>query len=211
MKKTLMILGVLAALSMVFVGCDQPTTTEDATGGSSSTPTTQATTTDADKTDTATPAADADDQPPAADADAGDDNTATAGSNGATLVSIFSGSTVLEWSGDDAVVIDHSKFEAGFKGIKVTFTATGGSFKVAVCDPWEELAPASAEGDGGLSADDSDGKTIGLATKENGAITVTFSSADATKIIGEEKEGAWGGIKIFGDNTITVSKVELVK
>ena len=61
MKKTLMILGVLAALSMVFVGCDQPTTTEDATEGSSSTPTTQATTTDVGKTNTATPAADADD------------------------------------------------------------------------------------------------------------------------------------------------------
>lgn len=61
MKKTLMILGVLAALSMVFVGCDQPTTTEDATGATSSTPTTQAATTDADKTDAATPAAAADD------------------------------------------------------------------------------------------------------------------------------------------------------
>lgn len=219
MKKTLMVLGVLAALSMVFVGCDQPTTTEDATGATSSTQTTQAasdtaaddtTATDAG-TGAATTTTGSGTQAAGDTSSSAEDTGAAAAEKTPTYVTIFEESKVLGWGDSDGIVIAHDDFETGFTGIRVTFTATGGCFKIAACDPWEELVPTSVEGDGGVAEHDNSGKTVGLAEKENGTVTVSFSSADAAKIIGEGKAGAWGGMKIMGDATITVTKVELVK
>ncbi|MCR4631537.1 MAG: hypothetical protein K5786_07880 [Treponema sp.] len=154
MKKTLMILGVLAALSMVFVGCDQPTTTEDATGGSSSTPTTQATTTDADKPDAATPAAEADDDAnnsgDQGDEDeevkltktsildkiqAGDDvwgsGTKTTANSDGTYTVVAAGAGEGGWGGEIAAI--PVQFDAGtltgFTHIVVELDSTGFTFK----------------------------------------------------------------------------------
>jgi len=124
MKKTLMILGVLAALSMVFVGCDQPTTTEDATGGSSSTPTTSgasATPTD-DSTATDTGSGVADTTTGSGAQTSGDSSSSGGDTGAAAEVVLLNEAADLNW--DPGVNVSADKFSTATNDSKIVITYT---------------------------------------------------------------------------------------
>ena len=155
MKKTLMILGVLAALSMVFVGCDQPTTTEDTTGGSSSTPTTSGAsatpTDDSTVTDTGSGTGSAS-TTTGSGTQTGSDDSSSGGSSSSeaaeTVTEIYSEAIVLTgWS--NGKVISETKFSSAKAGDVVRFVCEADdtpddkgdvyhSFKIAANNSWDD-------------------------------------------------------------------------
>ncbi len=152
---------------------------------------------------------------------AGADGTGAAGSqptqgggNGQTQSSatvaynkLWEGSKVMGWSGDvNCVVIDHADFSAGFDSLRFTYNASAGAIKLAACDPWTELKPATIS-DGSIGDDGA----LNLPTGDNQTVTVKLSDSDVALIKGQEKNGAWGGVKIFGADTVTLLKVESFK
>ncbi|MBR5965094.1 MAG: hypothetical protein IK015_03110 [Treponema sp.] len=130
------------------------------------------------------------------------------GSGAATIqyTEVWSGSKTMAWSGDEnCVVIDHAKFTADFNSLRITYAATAGAIKIAACDPWTELKPDSVNA--GSIGDDG---AVNLETSVQ-TVTVALSAANVALIKGQEKSGAWGGLKIFGADTVTVTKVESFK
>ena len=119
---------------------------------------------------------------------------------------VWSGNTKMGWSGDNnCVVIDHALFPADFDGLRITYSASEGAIKIAVCDPWTELKPSKMSS-GSIASDGA----LNLSTDDH-VVTVTLSSANVAAIIGKGKDGAWGGLKIFGADTVTLTKVETYK
>lgn len=137
------------------------------------------------------------------DSDDGDDKKQE---TPATPVEVWSGSQTIDW-GDNGVVIDHAKFTADFTSIRITYNATAGALKMAVCDPWTEIAPATVS-EGASIADDG---AVNLATGDAKTVTIKLADAAVAGIKGQGKAGAWGGVKIFGAESITITKVESVK
>ena len=120
---------------------------------------------------------------------------------------LWEGSKVMGWSGDvNCVVIDHADFSADFDSLRVTYNASAGAIKLAACDPWTELKPATIS-DGSIGDDGA----LNLPTGDNQTVTVKLSDSDVALIKGQEKDGAWGGVKIFGADTVTLLKVESFK
>lgn len=129
-----------------------------------------------------------------------------AGTETETVVEVWSGSQKIDW-GENGVVIDHAKFTADFTSLRITYNATAGALKMAVCDPWTEIAPATVS-EGASIADDG---AVNLATGDAKTVTIKLADAAVAGIKGQGKDGAWGGVKIFGADTITITKVESVK
>ncbi len=103
---------------------------------------------------------------------------------------VWSGNTKMGWSGDNnCVVIDHALFPADFDGLRITYSASEGAIKIAVCDPWTELKPSKMSS-GSIASDGA----LNLSTDDH-VVTVTLSSANVAAIIGKGKDGAWGGLK----------------
>ena len=103
----------------------------------------------------------------------------------------------MAWSGDEnCVVIDHAVFSADFDSLRVTYNASAGAIKLAACDPWTELKPAAIS-DGSIGDDGA----LNLPTGDNQTVTVKLSDSDVALIKGQGKDGAWGGVKIFGADT----------
>ena len=123
-----------------------------------------------------------------------------------TVVEVWSGSQTIDWDAK-GVVIDHAKFTKDFTSIRITYNATAGALKMAVCDPWTEITAKSVS-EGSSIADDG---AINLATGDGKTVTITLADAAVAGIKGQGKDGAWGGVKIFGADTITITKVESVK
>lgn len=120
---------------------------------------------------------------------------------------LWEGSKTMAWSGDEnCVVIDHAVFSADFDSLRVTYNASAGAIKLAACDPWTELKPAAIS-DGSIGADGA----LNLPTGDNKTVTVKLSDSDVALIKGQGKDGAWGGVKIFGADTVTLLKVESFK
>ena len=120
---------------------------------------------------------------------------------------LWEGSKTMAWSGDEnCVVIDHAVFSADFDSLRVTYNASAGAIKLAACDPWTELKPAAIS-DGSIGADGA----LNLPTGDNQTVTVKLSDSDVALIKGQGKDGAWGGVKIFGADTVTLLKVESFK
>ena len=118
---------------------------------------------------------------------------------------VWSGSQKIDW-GANGVSIDHAKFTADFDSLRVTYNASAGAIKLAACDPWTELKPATIS-DGSIGDDGA----LNLPTGDNQTVTVKLSDSDVALIKGQEKDGAWGGVKIFGADTVTLLKVESFK
>ncbi len=120
---------------------------------------------------------------------------------------LWEGSKTMAWSGDEnCVVIDHAVFSADFDSLRVTYNASAGAIKLAACDPWTELKPAAIS-DGSIGDDGA----LNLPTGDNQTVTVKLSDSDVALIKGQGKDGAWGGVKIFGADTVTLLKVESFK
>ena len=120
---------------------------------------------------------------------------------------LWEGSKTMAWSGDEnCVVIDHAVFSADFDSLRVTYNASAGAIKLAACDPWTELKPAAIS-DGSIGADGA----LNLPTGDNQTVTVKLSDSDVALIKGQGKDDAWGGVKIFGADTVTLLKVESFK
>ena len=129
-------------------------------------------------------------------------NTSSSGNGGdsgtevpATYAEVWSGSTAITWG--DGVVLEGNKFDAAVKGIRLTYTGTGITFKIAINDPWKELKTTANVGkvdDGAVNPPDA---------SEAATIELTFDAADIAGICST-------GIKIFGDK-MTVTKVETIK
>ncbi len=120
---------------------------------------------------------------------------------------VWSGSQKIDW-GDNGVSIDHAKFTADFDSLRVTYNASGGAIKLSVCDPWTDITLAAASVSDGTIADDG---AFNLPTGDNKTVTIKLSDADVAGIKGQNKDGAWGGVKIYGADTVTLLKVESFK
>ena len=152
---------------------------------------------------------------------AGADGTGAAGSqptqgggNGQTQNSatisyneVWSGSQKIDWDAN-GVSIDHAKFTADFDSLRVTYNASSGAIKLSACDPWTDITlTAASVSDGTIAADGA----FNLPTGDNQTVTVKLSDSDVALIKGQEKAGAWGGVKIYGAETVTLLKVESFK
>ena len=135
-----------------------------------------------------------------------DKKTTTPTAPAETAVEVWSGSQKIDW-GESGITIDHAKFTADFTSIRITYNATEGALKMAVCDPWTEITPASVSEGASIAADGA----ITLATGDAKTVTIKLTEAAVAGIKGQGKDGAWGGVKIFGADTITITKVESVK
>lgn len=120
---------------------------------------------------------------------------------------VWSGSQKIDW-GANGVSIDHAKFTADFDSLRVTYNASAGAIKLSVCDPWTDITLTAASVSEGTIADDG---AFNLPTGDNKTVTVKLSDSDVALIKGQEKDGAWGGVKIYGAETVTLLKVESFK
>lgn len=120
---------------------------------------------------------------------------------------VWSGSQKIDWDAN-GVSIDHAKFTADFDSLRVTYNASAGAIKLSVCEPWTDITLTAAfVNDGTIAADGA----FNLPTGDNKTVTIKLSDADVAGIKGQEKDGAWGGVKIYGADTVTLLKVESFK
>lgn len=120
---------------------------------------------------------------------------------------VWSGSQKIDWDAN-GVSIDHAKFTADFDSLRVTYNASAGAIKLSVCEPWTDITlTAASVNDGTIAADGA----FNLPTGDNKTVTIKLSDADVAGIKGQEKDGAWGGVKIYGADTVTLLKVESFK
>ena len=111
---------------------------------------------------------------------------------------VWEGTKALGWGDNDGIMLPGTAFDGKtFDGLRITVTATQGGFKIAVCSPWKEIAFDSCS-----AGTDEAKQAIYPATDGETTVAVTIPAAD---IAGMKASG----IKIMGDATITVSKVEL--
>ncbi len=129
--------------------------------------------------------------------------------------SVFEGSKTINWGEDKAnnipdkaLTLDHALFTADFNALRITYNASAGAIKLAVCDPWTVITLTDASISSGSVASDG---TFNLPTGDAQTVTVKLSDADVAAIKGQGVDGAWGGLKIFGADTITLTKVESFK
>lgn len=120
---------------------------------------------------------------------------------------VWSGSQKIDWDAN-GVSIDHAKFTADFDSLRVTYNASAGAIKLSVCEPWTDITLTAASVNDGTIADDG---AFNLPTGDNKTVTIKLSDADVAGIKGQEKDGAWGGVKIYGADTVTLLKVESFK
>lgn len=120
---------------------------------------------------------------------------------------VWSGSQKIDWDAN-GVSIDHAKFTADFDSLRVTYNASAGAIKLSVCDPWTDITlTAASVSDGTIAADGA----FNLPTGDNKTVTIKLSDSDVALIKGQEKDGGWGGVKIYGADTVTLLKVESFK
>lgn len=124
-----------------------------------------------------------------------------------TATEVFSGSKTIDW-GDNALVIDHAAFTGDFNAVRITYNATAGALKMAVCDKWTVVTFTSETISAGILNDDG---SLNVPTGDAQTVTINLPEDIVTGIKGHgnEDEG-WGGLKIFGADTITITKVETV-
>lgn len=115
------------------------------------------------------------------------------------------GATVTDW--DTICSIDHEKFSSDVKTIRVTYSGVGvdACFKPTVSEPWTAGVFSSAEG-AVIAADNG----VGQLNAAGGTVVLTFKPEMLTKVIGEGRDGAWGGLTFQGQN-VTLNKIEIGK
>lgn len=199
MKKIVKILTLSVLAAALFVGCkptetptETPTNPDTNNGGSDTPVTTPADDGNKDNNDpnVTPPADDPTDEEPTP-----------------TYTTIWTGSCELAWDGGQE--ISHENFTADVKGVKISYSSANGeysSIKIAVCEPWGDIIPTSAKGgtvknDGAISVE---------INKTDVTLEIYFDEANAKKIVGENKDGAWGGLKVYGFGA-TITKVESIK
>ena len=131
------------------------------------------------------------------------------GSGAATIqyTEVWSGSKTIDWDAN-GLTMDHALFTADFDALRVTFNASEGGFKMAACEPWTVITLTDTSiSSGSIGADG----TFYLPTGDAQTVTIKLSAADVALIKGQEHDGAWGGLKIFGATTVTLTKVESFK
>ena len=122
-----------------------------------------------------------------------------------TELEIWTGEKTIDW-GDNGLSLDHALFAGNYNTICITYNATAGALKLAVCDKWADITPTDISA--GSIADDG---AINVPTGDNQTITITLNETAISGIKGTgTEEGGWGGLKIYGADTITITKVELV-
>lgn len=120
---------------------------------------------------------------------------------------VWSGSQKIDWDAN-GVSIDHAKFTADFDSLRVTYNASSGAIKLSVCEPWTDITlTAASVSDGTIAADGA----FNLPTGDNKTVTIKLSDTDVAGIKGQGQAGAWGGVKIYGADTVTLLKVESFK
>ena len=120
---------------------------------------------------------------------------------------VWSGSQKIDWDAN-GVSIDHAKFTADFDSLRVTYNASAGAIKLSVCEPWTDITlTAASVNDGTIAADGA----FNLPTGDNKTVTIKLSDTDVAGIKGQGQAGAWGGVKIYGADTVTLLKVESFK
>lgn len=120
---------------------------------------------------------------------------------------IWEGNQKIDW-GDNGVTMDHALFSEDFDSLRITYNASAGAIKLSVCDPWTDIALTAASISDGTVANDG---AFNLPTGDNQTVTVKLSAANVSGIKGQGVDGAWGGLKIYGADTVTLKKVESFK
>lgn len=122
-----------------------------------------------------------------------------------SVVELFSGSQKIDW-GENGLVIDHEKFTGDFNALRITYNASAGALKLAVCDPWTDVI-ATGISSGSIGEDGA----LNLPVGDAQTVTVNLNDSSVAGIKGSGIDGAWGGLKLYGAETITITKVEAIK
>lgn len=137
----------------------------------------------------------------------GDNGTGESGAGKYTYTAIWTGEKVMEWSNFN---LEHSYFDADVIGVRITYTVTGDGacFKPAVSDPWTDAA-GSLDGETTITLTENSVGNLG-AVDTNGTVSVLFADGVIEKIVGEDHEGAWGGLTFQGQ-FVKFTKIETIK
>ena len=135
-----------------------------------------------------------------------------AGESGAgkyTYTAIWTGEQAVEWG--TGIDVGHENFDVNEKGVRVTYKVTDSEacFKTSVCSPLADAIVSLVDGATQNRADDNAINTLGDVDTEDTA-SVLFADGIIEKIVGENKENAWGGLNIQGQY-VTITKIETIK
>lgn len=126
-----------------------------------------------------------------------------------TYTAIWTGEQAVTW--ETGIVLNHDKFDVNVKGVRVTYKVTGekACFKTSVCDPWADATVSLVDGATQQRNNDNAIGELGSVDTEDTA-SVLFADGVIEKIVGQGKEGFYGGLNIQGQN-VTITKIETIK
>ena len=126
-----------------------------------------------------------------------------------TYTAIWTDEKAVTWG--NGIDVSHENFDVNVKGVRVTYKVTDSEacFKTSVCSPWADAIVSLVDGATQNRADDNAINTLGDVDTEDTA-SVLFADGIIEKIVGENKENAWGGLNIQGQY-VTITKIETIK
>lgn len=139
----------------------------------------------------------------------GDNGAGESGAGKYTYTAIWTGEKAVAWG--TGIDVSHENFDVNVKGVRVTYKVTDSEagFKTSVCSPWADAIVSLVDGATQNRADDNAINTLGDVDTEDTA-SVLFADGIIEKIVGENKENAWGGLNIQGQY-VTITKIETIK
>ena len=137
----------------------------------------------------------------------GDNGAGESGAGKYTYTAIWTGEQAMAWSNFN---LEHSNFDADVIGVRITYTVTGDGacFKPTVSEPWTNAA-GSLDGETDITLAENSVGNLG-AVDTHGTVSVLFADGVIEKIVGEGREGAWGGLTFQGQ-FVTFTKIETIK
>lgn len=137
----------------------------------------------------------------------GDNGAGESGAGKYTYTAIWTGEQAMAWSNFN---LEHSYFDADVIGVRITYTVTGDGacFKPTVSEPWTDAA-GSLDGETTITLAENSVKNLG-AVDTHGTVSVLFADGVTEKIVGQGKDGAWGGLTFQGQ-FVTFTKIETIK
>ena len=126
-----------------------------------------------------------------------------------TYTAIWTGEKAVAWG--TGIDVSHEDFDVNVKGVRVTYKVTGeeACFKTSVCDSWADATVSLVDGATQKRAEDNAINTLGDVDTVDTA-SVLFADGVIEKIVGQGKEGFYGGLNIQGKN-VTITKIETIK
>lgn len=139
----------------------------------------------------------------------GDNGAGESGAGKYTYTAIWTGEKAVAWG--TGIDVSHEDFDVNVKGVRVTYKVTGeeACFKTSVCDPWADATVSLVDGATQQRNNDNAIGKLGSVDTEDTA-SVLFADGVIEKIVGQGKEGFYGGLNIQGQN-VTITKIETIK